>query len=67
MEQLHDAVENFDADAKAAWEAYQLMIWREVEQRKLAPELGRRLCDALGMVAWFHGYQAGRRDPLPLI
>ena len=66
MEHFYAGVEGFDADATAAWEAYQLFIWKEVEQRKLAPEVGRRLCDALSMVAWFHGYQAGRLEPLRL-
>ena len=63
MDQLHEGIEGFDAEAVAAWEAYQDMIWREIEQRKLPPEVGTQLCNALSMVAWYHGYQAGRRGP----
>lgn len=66
MEQLHDGLNGFDADATAAWEAYQLLIWQEVERRNLAPEMGRRMCDTLSMVTWFHGYRAGRLEPLRL-
>lgn len=63
MDHSHQEVEGFDADATAAWEAYQAMIWKEIEQRTLAPDVGRQLCNTLSMVAWYHGYQAGRREP----
>lgn len=66
MEHLHEGAEGFNAQAAAAWEAYQAMLWKEIEQCTLTPEMGKRLCDALSMVAWFHGYQAGRREPLRL-
>lgn len=66
MEHLHDGVDGFDAEATAAWEAYQAMLWKEIEQRTLAPEMARRMCDTLSMVTWFHGYRAGRLEPLRL-
>ena len=66
MSQLDDEPTGFDADAAAAWEAYRTGIWQEVGAGRLTPELGQRLCDTLSMVAWFQGYQAGRREPLRL-
>lgn len=63
MDHLPEGLE--DADAAAAWEAYRIAVWRGVMEGRLTPEMGRRLCDALGLVAWFQGDQAGRREPLP--
>lgn len=66
MGQLSDESGSFDVDAAAAWEAYRIGIWQQVGAGQLTPEVGQRLCDALSMVAWFQGYQAGRLEPLPL-
>ena len=56
MDQSHEGIEGFGTAATAAWEVYQDMIWREIEQRKLPPEVGTQLCNALSMVAWYPWY-----------
>lgn len=58
-----DKVWGFDAAAAAAWEAHLVGVRQSVAEGKLTPELGGRLCDALGMVVWFQGYRAGRLEP----